>query len=100
MTKTILLYAWGVFLAAVTGLATVAGIGLVTDYIHLTDKYVFYISRSRDLPMPPSFFSSVWFLDLLPDYRFLVTVLGFAVAVWTFERWRQRQRQIQTERRP
>ena len=84
--KIVLLYAWGVFLAVVNGVATFLGIIMFFDYIDTRIADV--VTALTPVPnmhllLGKSFPSDTSAIQL--------EIVSFAVAVWTFERWRQRQ---------
>ena len=89
--KRVLLYTWGVFLAALAGFATMVGIAMVFAYV---DNRVIYFLRI----LAPEKLSPSPLRDLISYDTATIgqaRILALAVAVWMFERWRQRQSQIQ-----
>jgi hypothetical protein len=93
--KTILLYAWGGFLALVMGFAVVLGIAFVESYV---DNRI--IDAMRILaPDRVAVDVHILFLEsrLADPSVFQVRFIALAVTLWTFEGWRQRQRQIQRQ---
>ncbi len=88
--KTILLYAWGVFLATVAGVATSVGIAMIFGEIN---SLVIYVARALPASVVPNPEVSKPEVSIAGS-----AILGFAVTLWTFERWRHRQHQINEER--
>ena len=93
--KTILIYTWGVFLAAIAGVATITAILMVFRYID--DRVLFFLLEVDMAKFAGSAGRLAVFRMSVFGYAMVV---GFAVTVWAFELWRQRQHQIQAERRP
>jgi len=93
--KKVVLYTWGVFLAAVAGFATQVGIAMVFGYID--DRIIYFLRILAPEKLSPTPLTDLISYDAaLPGQA---GILGFAVAVWMFERWRQRQEHIQAKGR-
>jgi hypothetical protein len=91
--KTILLYMWGVFLAAINGVGTFSGISMLLHYFDTRIATVVMVLS------PVSGMHSMLNENFASTTGFGLTIFSFAVALWTFERWRQRQQQINTDRK-
>ena len=92
--KRVLLYTWGVFLAAFAGIATLSGMEMVLKYVDMRILDILqHFVPDRDY---------VSMLSIFDTTRSFVTsgslkIVALAVTVWTFERWRQHK--TQAERR-
>jgi hypothetical protein len=93
--KTIILYTWGVFLAAINGVGTFSGISMLLHYFDTRIATVVMVLS----PGPVSGMHSMLGENFASTTGFGLTIFSFAVTLWTFERWRQRQQQINTERK-